>query len=274
MTAVAKRQWGPQYSINEGVSVAIDWVEKARSKNILAVRDPSLFHAYVVGPIEGLIDWGKPLSEVFKWSSRDTPANHRARDAAIRLLAVAFKAHFFIERNDKIAHEPYLFVIPDVANPQSQRYGLIYRLSQSAKTILVGEGDLGRIATDRVRVGRFPVVLVDDFSGRQKWFNIKHWNTLADQSEVLTRIARPWAGKREREGVNQHTDLSSFPYGTVFDIPYYLKDLGPALGMEWATGIKRWYLPLGFDVDPVKIFVDYVISTTPPPEQSSGMVRN
>lgn len=270
MTAVAKRQWGPQRSLSEGVSSAIEWFDKAKQKNVLSVRPPTLYQAYLVGPIDGLLDWGKPLSEVFRWSNKDDPVAHQARDAALRLLAVAFKAHFFLERHDRIAHEPYLFAIPDIANPHHTRYGLIYRLDQTSKTILVGESDLGRVATAKVWTGRFPVVLIDEPATRYKWFHMKHWASLAEQADVYSRISKPSAGKRERDVIHNHTDLASFPYGTPFEIPYHLKDMGPAVGMEWARGIKRWYLPLGFDADPVKVFVDHVIATTPPPESTKA----
>lgn len=268
MTAVAKRQWGPQRTLSEGISSAIDWLEKSKQKNILSHQPPTLYQAYVVGPIAGTLDWARPLSEVFRWSNKDEPAAHRARDAAVRLLSVAFKAHYFLERNEKIAHEPYLFIMPDVANPQTPRFGLIYRLDPSGKTIMVGEGDLGRIASAKLRQGRFPVVLLDGDSARYKWYNMKHWAGLVEQSELFND-PKPWLIKKERDAASLVKDVNQFSYGTVFDIPYHLKDLGPALGMSWATGLKTWYLPHGFDIEPTRKFLEYMIEKHPAPEVSS-----
>lgn len=259
MTTVAKRHWGPQRSLSEGVTLAIDWLEKAKQKNVLTVQEPKLYQAYLIPPIDSLIEWGKPLSEIFRWTNKDTPAVHRYRDAALRLLAVAFKTHFFMARKYKIAHEPYLFAIPDISTPQNIRYGLIYKLDGYSKTIIVGELDLGKIASLKVRTGRFPVVLIDDNNFRYKWFNIKYWKGLSESGSICSNVEKTWANKKNRDEVNSHTDIDSFNYGNTFDIPYSLKEMCPELGMEWAKGIKRWYLPTGFDVPPVKVFVDYMI---------------
>ena len=257
MTAVAKRQWGPQKTLSEGVSIAIEWLEKAKQKNIMSVQPPTLYQAYVGPYSDAMLAWGKPLSEVFRWSNKDDPTVYRAREAAIRLLAVAFKAHFFLENKDKIAHEPYLFAVPDVANPQKTLYGLMYRLDQSQKTIFVAEGDLGRLTAPQ-RAIRFPVVLLDGESGqRNRWFYLKYWKTLSEKVVGLQKFSNASAHRKEREQVAAHTDLKTFPFGEIFDIPYEGKELALALGLEWAVGIKKWYLPLGFDLDPVKEYLLY-----------------
>ena len=261
MTAVAKRQWGPQRPINECISTSIEWLEKAKQKNALSIKPPTLYQSYVVGPTDNIIEWGKPLSEIFRWSNKDDPSSNRARDAAIRLLAVAHKTHYFTDKSDKVSHEPYLFLMPDVGSPLNSQYGLYYRLEKTSKTILVGEADLGRIATAKA-FSRFPVVLIDEPNYRYKWFSLKHWASLGEQSELTNRIQKNWVNKKERDEINLITDPSQFtPHGTLFDIPFAMKDLGRALGMEWAAGLKKWYLPHGFDLDPVKVYLDYYIAT-------------
>jgi hypothetical protein len=259
MTNVAKRSWGPQKTLSEGVSIAIEWMEKARQKNILAIKPPTLYQAYLVNANEHILNWSKPLSEIFRWGQKEDPEAYRARDAALRLLAVAFKAHFFLERQDKIAHEPYLFMVPNVMNPHQPIYGLWYRLDQSSKSLVVAEQDLGRLFGERIRANRFPVALIDDEARRYKWFHMKHWLALSEQADVYTKITKPWAVKKERDEIQKHTDVEKFPFGTLFDVPYHLRDVASAVGMEWAAGVKKWFLPLGFDVEPVRIYIEFIM---------------
>jgi hypothetical protein len=256
MTAVAKRQWGPQIALREGVSLAIEWFEKARQKNVVASKPPTLYQAYLCSTSENLLNWAKPVSEVFRWTNKDGPAQHQAKDAVLRLLAVAIKAHFFLENKDKVAHEPYVFCVPDLSNASHHRYGLIYRLEESGKSILVAENDLADAASDRIKGVQFPVVLVEG----QRWFHLSHWAELAQQADVLSKLTRTWASKKERDLIQQHTDINTFQYGTLFELPYDLKHVASAVGLQWASGIKRWYLPLGFDVMPVKAYMDYVLT--------------
>jgi hypothetical protein len=258
MTAVAKRQWGPQKTLSEGISIAIEWMERAKQKNILTLKEPTLYHAYVMNSVDEMVSWSKPLSEVFRWSAKDGPAEYRMRDAALRLLAVAFKAHFFSEGQDKIAHEPYLFALPDVAMPQRLQYGLFYRLEQSNKCIVVAEKDLRAMASGwSLKAMRFPVVLLDGESGqRNRWFSIKHWKTL----EESKRYQNPARYKKEKEEASACKEVKEFVFGELFDIPYDLREVASSLGMEWAAGIKMWYLPHGFDIEPVKEYVSRVLA--------------
>jgi hypothetical protein len=255
MTAVAKRQWGPQLQLKECAAIAIDWSEKARQKNVVAIRPPTLYQAYLCTSGESLLNWAKPVSDIFKWSNKDGPSQNHAKDSVIRLLAVAIKAHFFLESKDKVAHEPYVFSLPDLSNASHHRYGLIYKLEESGKSIVVADGDLAQMASDRVKGVRFPVVLVDG----QRWFHLSHWAELAKQADVLSKVTKSWALKKERDLIHQHKEIATFQYGQIFDIPYDLKHVAQDVGLEWANGIKRWYLPLGFDIAPVKIYVDYLL---------------
>jgi hypothetical protein len=213
--------------------------------------------AYVVDDAPHL-GFMRDLSSLFRYSAKDDPEMDRARDQALRLLAVSLKAHFFLGKDSLARHEPYLFSLPDIANPASCHYGLVYRLEgRPSQTIIVANCDLGLISTLKPTVFRFPVVLTKNSF---KWFDKKHWIELGNEADVFDRIMKPWAAKQELNIIEKWTDESDFPFGTFIDVPYEIKDYVKPTGVRWADALKKWYLPRGFDVDPVKEYVKWVES--------------
>lgn len=258
MTALSKRGWSPGISVDDEISVFIQWLSKARQKNILGHRPPSLYTAYICPSIDS-VSFMTDVSSLFKWSMKDTPETDLARDCILRMLAVLIKAHFFMAKSDRSKHEPYFFTFPDIGKPDRNRFGLMMRLEESKKSIVVAEGDMGLMSSAKVLSGRFPVVVG---SNSFRWVDVKHWRDLAEKADMLQKILRPWEGKKEREAVEGWKTPHDFPFGTLFDVPFHLREDAKAVGMLWAAGIKKWYLPHGFDVDPVIEYMKHVESIT------------
>lgn len=257
MSSLAKREWNPRISLDEALSCSLGWLVRARQKNVLSNLPPTLYMAYVVDDAPHL-GFMRDLSSLFRYSAKDDPEMDRARDQALRLLSVSIKAHFFLGKDSLARHEPYLFSLPDIANPASCHYGLVYRLEgRPSQTIIVANCDLGLVSTLRPTAFRFPVVLTKNSF---KWFDKKHWIELGKEADVFDRIMKPWAAKQELNIIEKWTDESDFPFGTFIDVPYDIKDYVKPTGVRWADALKKWYLPRGFDVDPVKEYVKWVES--------------
>lgn len=255
MSSLAKREWNPRISLDEALSCSLSWLVRARQKNVLSQLPPTLYMAYVVddAPYLGFM---RDLSSLFRYSSKDDPETDRARDQALRLLSVALKAHFFLGRDSLSRHEPYLFSLPDISNPTSCHYGLVYRLDgRPSQTIIVATCDLGAVSTLRPTTFKFPVVLTKNSF---KWFDKKHWIELGKDADVFERVMKPWAAKQELNIIEKWTDEKDFPFGTFLDIPYDIKDHIKPTGARWADALRKWYLPRGFDLDPVREYIRWV----------------
>lgn len=257
MSSLAKREWNPRISLDEALSCSLGWLLRARQKNVLSNLPPTLYAAYVVDDAPHL-GFMRDLSSLFRYSAKDDPETDRARDQALRLLSVALKAHFFLGRDSLARHEPYLFSLPDLSSAGSCHYGLVYRLEgRPSQTILVSTCDLGMVSTLRPTNFRFPVVLTKNSF---KWFDKKHWTELGKEADVFERIMKPWAARQELNVIEKWTDANDFPFGTFIEVPYELKDFIKPSGVRWADALKKWYLPRGFDVEPVREYVRWVES--------------
>lgn len=255
MSSTAKREWNPRISLDEALSCSLGWLVRARQKNVLSPLPPTLYMAYVVDDAPHL-GFMRDLSSIFRYSAKDDPEMDRARDQALRLLSVALKAHFFLGRDALVRHEPYLFCIPDLSFPSSPHYGLVYRLeTRPAQTVIVATCDLGQVSSLRPTSFKFPVVLTKNSF---RWLDKKHWIELSKEADVLERILKPWAAKEELNVIEKWTDEKDFPFGTFLEVPFELKDYIKPAGARWADALKRWYLPRGFDVEPVKEYLHWL----------------
>ena len=257
MSSLSKREWNPRISLDEALSCSLGWLIRARQKNVLSNLPPTLYTAYVVDDAPHL-GFMRDLSSLFRYSAKDDPELDRARDHALRLLSVALKAHFFLGKDSIARHEPYLFSLPDISNPSSCHYGLVYRLEgRPSQTIIVATCDLGIVSTLKPNSFKFPVVLTKNSF---KWFDKKHWIELAKEADVFERVMKPWVAKQELNIIEKWTDDSDFPFGTFIEVSYDIKDYVKPTGVRWADALKKWYLPRGFDVEPVKEYVRWVES--------------
>lgn len=255
MSSLAKREWTPRLTVDAAQQVAVGWIMRARQKNVISQSDPAIFTAYVVdeSPFTGLMT---DISSIFRYSSKDDPDMDRIRDAALKLLSVAMKAHFFLFRDALVRHEPYVFSIPDLSHPGMSHTGLVYRLdSRESNTIMVATCDLAAVSSLRPDAYRFPVVLTRN---NFRWFDRKHWIELTKEAEIGERIMKPWIAKQETNIADTWKTIDDFPFGQILDVPYDIREFAKPAGVKWAGGIKKWYLPKGFDVEPVREYIQWL----------------
>ena len=250
-----QKEWKPTMRLDEVLSCSIAWLTRARNKNVVAQHPPVLYMAYVLDDVP-FLGFMHDYTRIFKYSNKDTPDTDRARDAALRLLAVATKAHYFIGKEALCKHEPYLFTLPDLARPSAPHYGIVYKIeTRPAKTIICATCDIGLASSLKPDPVRFPVVLT---SNSYKWFDKKHWQELSKEAETLDKVMHPWIQKREFEIAEKWTTLSDFPFGTLLDVSYDIKDYIKPTGAKWCDGLKKWYIPKGFDVAPILEYIRWI----------------
>lgn len=260
MSGRGKRIWAPRLDFNGAYDEILTFFKRAKEHNILQKQPASLFQAYQPDgswPVDGM----EEVSRYLRFGYDHTPQMDRGRQATARLLAVAVKAHFFLDDTAIVPHEPHVFVMPDLAMAGQLRYGLLYPLETQGRlsTLLVADWDLGLAAGQHPKLGpaqRFPTVLTDQ---PYHWLTISRWRALRKEAEQ-SAWAGPFTHSSTRRKVLQlareHTDLATFPYGTPLDYPRDLNGDVQALGGLWAPGIRRWYLPTGYDVDAARTFLD------------------
>ena len=238
--------------IEDALGCAVSWLARARQKNALASSPPVLFQAYVCDDMPS-VGHMTEISALFKFSAKDDPEKDRCRDAALRLLAVCMKAHFFLFPQEKAKHEPYLFAAPDLSNPGAPHYGLCYRIeSRPAKTIVCATFDLAQASSLRPDAFRFPVVLTKN---SYKWFDKKHWQALESERLDSEKLA---AASSKAKTAESCQDPADFPFGHILDVPFELKDYIKPTGAKWADGIRKWYLPAGYDSAPVQEYLRHI----------------
>lgn len=268
---LAKRQWGGQLTVKGAAEIMIDWCKKAQAKNVLRKKDPQIFYCYIVKDTPPLQFMGA-VSNVFKYAQKDLPYIDQARDSLLRCLSVALKAHFFLFPHDEVEHEPYFFTLPNLQNPSTTSYGLVYKISRDDKSIIVCEKDLAMMfdkslpglppmndkgnTSDTNIVYEFPVVMN---SNHFNWFRVKKWQEIKDYAGMQDRNSQPWLDRNylaAAKAAKTKEELSQI--ATIVDVPYHIKDAIKPLGIEWCKGAQTWFLPHGFDVDSVVEYIEYI----------------
>jgi len=264
MSGRGKRLWAPRLDFNAAFQETQNFLQRAESHNLVRPQPATLYHAYLVEgtfPTEGMDE----LSTYLRFGQKDSPQIDRGRLALVRLLAVALKAHFFLAEEAIVLNEPYVFVLPDLAAGGQLRYGLVYPIEVNGRTqsILVADEDLAMVASRRLKLPsaqRFPAVLPD---ASHRWLNLSQWRSLRDQAIKQFGSTKSFARKTFGNQAREHADLATFTFGTVLD---YDRELNPdvmAVGGMWAAGIRKWYLPLGFDVDAARDYLNLQHQRTP-----------
>lgn len=248
MQNLAKREWAPRQSVKEAADVCVNWIIKARQKNVIADRPPALYHAYVINDCPPF-DYMHNVGSLFRYSQKDSPYVDATRDRILRLLSVCVKAHYFLFGEAQVSHEPYFFAVPSLDNPSGTDFGVVYKIEKEEHAIVVFEREWEKLApSDRI-VFRFPVIVGSDSF---RWYSTKNWAKLRAENNLAERLDKPWLAKKDRQDIiacKTVEELSVF--GTVLDVPYDLKDAMKPVGIQWAEGVKKWYLPKGFDLESV-----------------------
>lgn len=255
MQNLAKRQWGPSLSVKESADIMIEWCIRAREKNVLRKKAPKIYFAYVLEDTPPL-QYMHNISSAFRYSQKDVPYMDIARDALLRCLAVALKAHFFLFSDDAVAYEPYFFAIPSLAEPTQTTFGLIYKIEKENKSIIVCERELTALFDKTKIVFEFPAVVIEDSF---KWFHMKNWAKIKQQANLESNLEKPWVNKKTSALAKDATTKEELEkYASILDVPYDIKDEIKPLGIEWSKHLKLWYLPKGFDVDSVNEYIEYM----------------
>jgi hypothetical protein len=269
MQNLAKRQWGPQLSIKEASDIIIEWCIRAREKNVLRRKPPTIFYAYIVEDTPPL-QYMQNVSSLFKYSQKDMPYVDQTRDKILRCLSVALKAHFFLFANEQVSHEPYFFTIPSLNEPNNNVCGLVYKIEKEDKSIIVCEKSLIELFDKPKVLYEFPAVVIEDSF---KWYSLKNWYRIKQEANLADAIDKPWANKKQAQLAQEaKTKEDLAKHATILDVPYEIKDFIKPLGIEWSKNIKTWYLPKGFDVDSVSEYIEHMKKEHPPVEKTNKEV--
>ena len=268
MSGRGKRLWAPRLGFNEAYREVLDFLKNCQKHNLVPPSGgtPTLYQVYQVDtgwPTEGLSD----ASGVLRFGYDRNPLADQAKQAMARLLSVVTKAHFFLAPDAIVTHEPYLFLMPDLGNPGQRRYGLIYPLENAGRTssLIVAEWDLSLAASRNPNLPyshKFPVVLP---ANPMQWLPLKHWRALKETAGASRwfETTNPSGRSRLFREIRQHQEAESFPYGHLLDYPKDLNDDLRAVGAVWAGGVRKWFLPTGWDVKVVTDYLDRLLSMTP-----------
>lgn len=249
MKSTGKRLWGQNIDIHTAADIAIEWCVRSREKNILHSDHPRIYQSYLVKGVPP-IDYMTGIGQLFKFSVKDTPYTDRTRNDALKCLAVAIKAHYFLLPESRVTHEPYFFIFPDAHTPSITRCGIVYPLLSNDKSIIVYDFNPVDAPNEKnAIIHQFPVALTKN---SYKWFSIKDW-----QKFRLNDRDRAFFEKEARQAKTMQELAKS---ATVLNIDYDIKDVLKPLGIEWSKQVKTWYLPKGFDLDSVAEYSQYAQS--------------
>lgn len=262
MSGRGKRHWAPRLGFDDAYRVVLEFLQNCNKNNLTAHQDaPILYQAYMVEgswPVDGMID----ASSVLRFGFSRNPVSDQIKQDMAKLLSVAVKAHFFLAPQAIVVHEPFLFVMPDLGNPGQRRFGIVYPLEQDGRTmtLVAAEWDLAMASSRVARLApgqKFPVVLsIDPF----QWLSLKRWRELKTEAGQLPWFETGNARNRLLGQVRAHEDETTFPFGHVLDYPKDLNDDLRATGAMWANGIRKWFLPKGWDIQAVRTYLDRLAS--------------
>lgn len=263
MSRSSKRIWSPNVSLEDGVSLVLNFLIRSREKNILTNTAPKV---YKVFKKEGLIpvrDF-QEVSSFLKFSKNDTPETDRAKNSIVRLLSVCLKSHFHWFPKGIIKNEPYVFTIPDLLNPDVLQYGLIYYVEENGKyySLLVADWDIEHTVVKKNKVYSADMTTIILSQNSYKWLNLKHWRELKTNISMENNLLniKNLEGKKEIfNSVHLIKEKDNFPFGNLLNYPIDVKDDVSYAGGEWANGIKSWFIPFGLDCELVKEYIDFII---------------
>lgn len=270
-TAKGPRRWSPGLDFPSAFDTTIQFYKDCRVHGIpLEMADPALYRAFLVDGSWPHVE-GQDLSRYLRFGKTglsNHPSSDRTKQAIAKLLAVALKAHYFMAREATMPSEPSLFSVPDLALPGAWRHGLVYPLQVPAQprqparqaAILVSEWDMSLTSNAEPQLRRgdeFPVILTGNSFD---WVSRKTWS---DLEKVVSDKHQPWfeapdsaARTRLLDAVHKQTDATKFDYGHILDYPIELREDIAATGAMWARGIRKWFLPHGFDLPSVRAYLD------------------
>lgn len=273
MSGRGKRLWPPGLGVDEAYREVLQLLQRCGTHGLsVAPTVPLLFKCYVVDGVWP-VETGREISRHLRFGYGNNPTADRAKPSVARLLSVALRAHWFMAPQAKVPYEPSATAVPDLAQPGAQRHVLTYPLDVPSvtggpvhqRTLVVAEWDLALSAHREPRIARgnqFPVVLrPDPFT----WINRKQWVRMKEQAGTLPWFEPQTSPARQRllRDVNACARVNEFIYGTILDYPYQMREDIAATGAMWAQGLRKWFMPHGFDIDAVKAYLDRIRDLSP-----------
>lgn len=234
-----------QTSFDDALTVAFNWLNIARKKNIVNVKTPTLLEVkrYIGDLNTELLN---PISSFFTYSRKDLPEKDIIRVHILKMMGAWLKSWFFLYKNNTLYCEPSVgFSIKDDGKPS---YFIVVRYLDFYCVIKEKE----TISEDS-----FPVVISQN---DYQWFTPKKWNMLLEEKKSFDQ----WAQKKHlnwHDGCVELTQIKKMEelqqYAHTLDIPFDIKDPMKLTGVMWNRLIKTWFLPHGWDIDAVKEWMEY-----------------
>lgn len=263
MTRGSKRIWSPNISLEDGVSIALNFLIRSREKKILIENTPKVYKVFKKEGLVPVRDF-KEISSFLRFSKNDTPDSDRSKNSLVKLLSVSLKAHQHWFPNGKIKNEPYVFTIPDLLNSDMVEYGLIYYIESEGKcfSLIVADWNMEQTICKNEKFYSNDVIPVVLSKNSFKWLNLKHWRELKKEitdDNNLLHISSLEHKKELFSRISLIKDKKDFNYGKLVSYPIEFKNDVSFSGGEWANGIKSWFVPYGFDYDLIIEYLDYVV---------------
>lgn len=252
MSNITKKQWGHNLTLKQAIDITIEWCIRARDKNILTKRNPTIFYSCIIEDTPP-IQFMHNISTLFKYSQKDVPYIDQARDSILRCLSIAFKTHFFLFENSHIEYEPYFFTYPKLNQPNQTCFGLVYKIANTNKSIVVSETALiDMFFMKNSSFIEFNAVVNDDSF---KWYSIKNWSKIKAEypSHLNLDISQLYVKAHHFNDINELHAIAH-----TIQIPYEMKDYFKAFNLEWSKKHKVWFAIKGFDMDSVYEYFDFL----------------
>lgn len=264
MSGSSKRLWSPNSTLDEIKNILNSFLTRCQDKRILTVSDTKLYHVYRFEqtlPTENLIE----VSKFLRFSKNDNPEIDITREALLKLMSSAVKAHIYFDDTAIIRHEPYMFLIPDIFKLGQFRYGLYYPIESNKKNIslIVSEWDISLTSSSFPKINpwdKFASVITSDSS---KWFDIKQYKDFKEMDKAGYFKINDWSSRKKFQQLVNTKTQDNFDLGKVLNSKPELKDYYSSLGLEWAPVLKKWFIPKGYDFKSIMDYLNYVNSQTP-----------
>lgn len=245
-----KKIWTPNISIEDVFSFSNDFLNRCQSKRILTNNDLSIFHVYQSSkdwPLNNMIE----ISNFFKFSKSDQPEKNRAREVILKLLSAVSKAHFYFNHEAVVRNEPYVFSIPDLFKTGQFNYGLVYHIEKNNKihTLLVAEWDLAISGSNVIKIQPWEKYTAIIEAGQSEIFDFQKIKKIKSMDLYGYFSIKDWKTRKEyQEKVKLIENVSDFKFGKILNSEHNLNQLYSSISyIEWASGIKKWFLPKGSD---------------------------
>jgi hypothetical protein len=245
-----KKIWIPNMNIEDVFSFSNDCLNRCESKKILTNNDISIFHVYQSSrdwPLNNMIE----ISNFFKFSKSDQPEKNRAREIILKLLSAVSKAHFYFDSEAIVRNEPYVFSIPDFFKSGQFNYGLVYHIERNNKihTLLVAEWDIAISGSSVVKIQPWEKHTTIVNFDKDEIFNLTKIKKIKSMDSYNYFLIKDWKSRKEyQEKVKLIENISDFKFGKILNGDHNLNKIYSSISyIEWAAGIKKWFLPKGSD---------------------------